>query len=285
MRRVFLSVFVIPAVLDASTIRHDVADIFYLEKGAEFSAVGGLSGRGLSGSGVYVGSNWVLTAGHVAFSKSGGVFELDGVDYSIAESVVHPDYRFGSNAHDIGLVRITGIATDNAGVPIRVFENDSEMFGLEVAWVGLGRGGDGVSGEAGVPGTLRGFTNTIDGYGDAVGLTSTSFISDFDSPEEDENSLINIGSSALATSLEGNVATGDSGGGIFLDGDLVGIISYQGAFDGSFDGSYGDLSGSTRLSLYGDWISEVSGITTIPEAGAMMFLVIATGLGASRRVR
>lgn len=284
MKFIGLLVMASPVFLKASTIRHDLDPLVYLEKGGEFSSVGQLSGRGLSGSGVYLGGDWVLTAGHVAFLKtSGSNFELNGENYAVEESVTHPDYQFGADANDIGLVKITGLATDNTGSPIMGVADDSALFGLDVVWVGYGSGGTGLSGEQGVPGTLRGFTNIVDGYGDEVGLTSTSFISDFDSPTEDENSLVSLGSLASLTSLEGNVASGDSGGGVFLNGNLVGIISYQGAFDGSFDGSYGDLSGATRLSLYEDWITEVSGIAPIPEPASGMLLAISIVFRIRRR--
>jgi secreted trypsin-like serine protease len=56
------------------------------------------------------------------------------------------------------------------------------------------------------------------------------------------------------TELEFLIASGDSGGGLFLDGKLAGINSFVSAEDGKTNSSYGDESGHTRISLYREWI-------------------------------
>jgi hypothetical protein len=85
-------------------------------------------------------------------------------------------------------------------------------------------------------------------------------------------------SDAFPTEFEGNVSPGDSGGGVFLEGQLVGIVSFQAQLDGSQNAAYGDLSGATRLSLYEDWIFETSGIRAIPEPSGA-FLILLSFLG------
>jgi hypothetical protein len=52
------------------------------------------------------------------------------------------------------------------------------------------------------------------------------------------------------------IASGDSGGGLFIDGKLAGIHSCVMATDKKPDSDYGDESGHTRISDYIDWIEK-----------------------------
>ena len=86
------------------------------------------------------------------------------------------------------------------------------------------------------------------------------------------------------------MAPGDSGGGVFVDGALVGVISVRGTFGQPFDydnvsnPSYGDISGATRLSAYAEWITQQTGIAMVPEVSSTLLLVL-TGLAGLRRGR
>ena len=134
----------------------------------------------------------------------------------------------------------------------------------------------------------RAFTNEIDYIG-AFGLPGTSFISDFDNPAGTANA--SAASSPVPTRLEGNVAPGDSGGGIFVERGgvryLVGLNSYQASIDGATDADYGDLSGGTNLALYYDWIFAESGISPvlIPEPGTGVLFAFWVGAALLRRRR
>ena len=56
------------------------------------------------------------------------------------------------------------------------------------------------------------------------------------------------------TELEFLIGSGDSGGGLFIDGKLAGINSCVMATDGKPNSTYSDESGHTRISKYISWI-------------------------------
>lgn len=253
-----------------------VTDDQYRERALAFPQVGTVDGPGLHGSGVLIGDRWVLTAGHVAFGKDSGEFTLDGVDHPIARALVHPDFAFGADDHDIGLLELAEAAFGFASALLRVFPDDTVLAGRTATWVGFGQGGTGRTGAAGSPGIGRAFTNVIDGFGPTHGLTTDSFFSDFDRPDGSENAPGSL--DPLPTPLEGNAAPGDSGGGVFLGSELVGIISHRAALDGTNDSDYGDLSQGVRLSRFHPWITAETGIVPVPEPRPLT-LVIA-GLAA-----
>ena len=75
-----------------------------------------------------------------------------------------------------------------------------------------------------------------------------------------------------ALPLEGCVAPGDSGGGVFISVDsqdyLAGVISFVAATNGSTANSiYGNLSGAGRVSAALPWISSV-----VPEPSTFSLL-------------
>jgi hypothetical protein len=275
------------ASLPASTILEDVPDSAYRSRAQAFDSVGEVSGSGLSGSGVYLGDGWVLTAGHIAAGKnSNSTFTLGDNDFGVTQSILHPGWNFGSDANDLGLIQLSTNLLGSSGSPVLVFDDDSSLFGQNVDWVGYGQSGTGLTGASGSPGILRAFSNIVDAFGPSVGLTDTSFLSDFDAPTGLENPLDEFApSGAFPTDFEGNVTPGDSGGGVFLDGQLVGIASFQAQFDGSQNSGYGDLSGATRLSLHEDWIFEVSGIRAIPEPSGGLLALLSLGTLVFRRAR
>ena len=74
------------------------------------------------------------------------------------------------------------------------------------------------------------------------------------------NNTITSGS-ATPLELEGLIAGGDSGGGVFatVNGSqyLVGINSFVSYTDGSSDSDYGDISGCVSVSSYASWINGI----------------------------
>jgi len=126
----------------------------------------------------------------------------------------------------------------------------------------------------------------IDVIGTAYGQTATSFVADFDRPDGTTNADPEL-SSPTATRLEGNVANGDSGGGVFItEGGnryLVGINSYTGQFAPGPASAYGSISGATNLELFHTWISDQTGITAVPEPGYVWIFSLGSLLALRRR--
>lgn len=100
---------------------------------------------------------------------------------------------------------------------------------------------------------------------------STAFVSDFDRPGGGSNARHSDGD---PTRLEGGLAAGDSGGGVFLRLDgrdyLVGLNSYQAAFTPIVAGGYGTINGATTIDLFLPWIEAHTGIRPVPEPGAWL---------------
>ncbi len=269
-------------VLDPSDAA--VTDQQYQDLGAAFPSVGQVSGPAFSGSGTYIGGRWVLTAGHIAFAKTSGTFSLGGSNYSILRSITFPGWSLGSDANDIGLIELS---SDVVGVtPALMFHLSDDMLlaGETTTWIGYGQGGTGRTGATGSPGTLRGFTNVIDGFGPTFGLVESSMFTDFDRPDGLKNSIAT--SSPFPTMFEGNVTPGDSGGGVFWGGGLVGVSSYRArlADDPSSNSDYGELSGATRLSQFTDWVTSQTNIAAVPEPSVAGLLVVGL-IGCVRRRR
>jgi secreted trypsin-like serine protease len=257
----------------------------YRDEAALYQSVGKVTGSGLSGSGVLISDRWVLTAGHISFGKTSGTFNLGGIDYAIQSSITHPSYSFGSNPFDLGLLYLSApVSSADAASMIR-FGEPGSILGREATWVGFGLGGTGLTGAQG-PLEFRAFTNIIDVFGPEYGLTATSFVSDFDRPDGSTNADANL-SSPTATRLEGNVASGDSGGGVFVTVDgiryLAGISSYTGRFGPGAASSYGSISGATYLDLFHPWIFDQTGITSVPEPSGFWLFSLGSVLVLRRR--
>ena len=230
--------------------------------------------------------SWVLTAAHVVDfgTPSEWSFVLGTNTYSVAAIILHPNWTGDiANGHDIALVKLNSIVS--GALPAQIYTGDpNTLLGAVGYSVGYGGHGNGLTGYTDFDDNARAMENVIDAFlGDV-------FLSDFDHPDGTTNALESFGSDANPLNLEGNGAPGDSGGPVFvLDGTswyIAGVHSFIADVglpigNENPDARYGDLTGSTRVDLYADWIN-----STVPEPASMTALAVGlVGVLARRRRR
>jgi secreted trypsin-like serine protease len=249
------------AIAEAGTIRHDVDESFYTDLATKYPSVGKLNitkrdDRGSLCSGTLVSSKWVLTAGHCVYGTEGFIrnakFTIGGSNYSgtyfktTSGWVNNIDTKDPlALGNDIALIELD---SEVSNVKPAAFYTETDELAQIGTFVGFGQTGDGITGEKeGTFGTKRAGTNNIGWTGQSFDFSDRILMSDFDDPRVSN-----------ATDLEYSIASGDSGGGMFIDGYLAGVNSFGYAKeDGTPDGSYTDLMGVTRVSSYIDWIGNI----------------------------
>jgi hypothetical protein len=274
-----------PILASASTIRHDVADSNYTALAATFPSVGSILVSGSNfGSATIIGPNWILTAAHMGAPGSSGTLTIGGNNYSITTLLVHPNYDSTTLAFDFAVAQLTSTVSN---VTPSAYYNGGGKLGRTGTSVGFGGFGTGLTGATQAGGTKRAFTNVIE-------MSDGTYLDcDFDNPAGTANMMNQFApSSPTPTALEGNVAPGDSGGGLFMDFGfgqwLSGVTSYvwwdggDSTFpDGAPYGRYGQGSGWADISLGAAWIQQTTGIAPVPEPAS----IAAVGLGVLALLR
>jgi hypothetical protein len=257
-----------PASSWAVTVRDDVPDGNYLALGAsaDYAAVGTVASR-YTGSGILIAPDWVLTAAHNILASSSGSFTINGTTYTADGLFRNPGYQPANPmaGYDFGLMHLS--SSVSSIMPALLFTGSSEL-GQIGTFVGFGFTGTGLTGYRTLDNQKRAFQNMIDGD---FGNPSLVMGCDFDNPA---SSADNVFGDPTPLSLEGCVAPGDSGGGVFITTGsqtyLAGVISFVAASDGNANSDYGDLSGYGRVAAVLPWIT-----STIPEPSA--FTLLAAG--------
>ena len=255
-----------------ATIRDDQSGSSYLTLASnrDYDSVGMfVNSWGYTGCATLIAPDWILTAAHSLAAANSGTFTINGNSYASSQFVTHPGWNGNAfNGYDLALVRLNSPVV---GVAPAVLYTGSSEFGQAATYVGFGFTGTGLTGWRSLDNQKRAFQNMTDGD---FGNPSVLLGSDFDNPHTVAD---NAFGDAIALTLEGCVAPGDSGGGVFLtfgsQSYLAGVISFVAASDGNANADYGDVSGFGRISPFVPWIA-----STVPEPSASVLLA-AAGLG------
>lgn len=227
----------------AGTIDPSVPESRYVEYGSKFIHVVRIKGicnckkrqseHDFQASSVIISPHWVLTAAHVVSSADDIAVVVGEKEHRINRIKIHKDFndeRLGYN--DIALCH----SEDDFGMEFypEIYTGNDEV-GKTAAICGYGLAGSFSTGAVLREGILplRAGSNVI---------------------ERIERSCLICNNTGRRTGLEFMITSGDSGGGLFIDGKLAGINSFVMADDGKPNSDYGDECAHTRVSLYSDWI-------------------------------
>lgn len=231
---------ILNSIVVAGTIDPATPDEKYVEYGSKFENTGEIvcyDSKGMSvGSAVVYKPHWIVTAAHVVHGMSDHSLMLNGKKYKISKIICHPKYEETLwGYHDIALGFVEE-SIDIAKYP-ELYE-DSDEAGKVCAISGMGFTGNFNTGVKIKDYKKRAGSNIVD--------------------KTERNTLVCSPSrpGQKRTELEYLIASGDSGGGLFIDNKLAGINSSVMAVDGKPDSNYGDESSHTRISLYSKWIKE-----------------------------
>lgn len=241
-----LTSLILSTSLFAGTRDPFTPDEKYIEYGAKFKCVLSLCGVNnddtmFCGSCVAISPKIILTAAHVVKSaKHGGVSTENGEVVLIEKFICHKDYDGSVGNGDIAICLLKEKL--NLDFYPKLYEDEDEV-GKLCSMSGYGLTGTFITGQILSDGKKRAGSNKIDSIYENLLICSPS-----------KPGIPGI------TTLEFIICSGDSGGGLFIDGKLAGINSCVLA-DGRIPCSiYGDESGHTRISKYASWILENKGI-------------------------
>lgn len=237
----FLILLILCSNLTAGTTHPSKKDEKYLEYGKQYKHVVELNCRKAEGEQLYLASaviispNWALTAAHVVKDMNIAVIIKNKKEYNINKIIWHKDFKeevFGTN--DIALL----YTKDDFKMDFYLeLYKQSDEIGSLAAIAGYGMTGDFNTGAIRYDGRIRAGTNEVERITENIIVCSASI----------NNPSV----------LEFLTASGDSGGGLFINGKLAGINSIVFSENKSKTNSiYGNYSGHTRISKYVDWIKE-----------------------------
>jgi hypothetical protein len=278
----------------ASTTRHDRRDFDYTSSSVLFTSVGRFDGSGTTkdthqpinyiASGTLIAPDWVVTAGHVVDIADSLTFTINNAPVAADAWLAHPQWTGDlTTGYDIGLVHLS-TAVDGV-TPANLYKGGLEL-GKIGTYVGYGKTGTGLTGATTFDGQKRAAQNMVDAWFNNV---PRILMSDFDNPNP--YSFDNMVGSKTPLYLEGLIAPGDSGGGLFITGDdgkryLAGVNSFVGAsiFDLKADSDYGDFSGATRVTWFVPWISNTMANYVPPPPPDLTGESASAGLAASAAI-
>ena len=218
-----------------------------------FAATGFQSDAGGSPhcTGTLVSATKYITAAHCWDSNADGVVEQAAANThfgvsrnpgvgganNVASVALHPSWA-GSMDPQFDLAVVT-LSSPINGVPFASL-TDADVTGQQATKIGYGQQGDGAGP---IPGVLAGAQQGLGGHNMVDAFTSNTWRTDFDSPAGTSSTL------GSATALPNEVATapGDSGGPLWVGGQLAGVLN--GGFSGTGGGGGGGGTGVPEPTL------------------------------------
>lgn len=240
MRILILALMLLGTNALAGTIDPRVPDQKHKDYGAKFKNVVRIKGvcgkedkkHNFLASAVIIRPNWALTAAHVIKDTSDVEIVVEEKKFPVV-TIAHKDFEednFGN--YDIALCHSE---EDFKMDFYPELYSDKNEEGKVVSIAGYGITGTFSSGAV---------------RGDGIKRAGSNIVSRL------ERSIMVCVLNDKRTELEFLIASGDSGGGLFIENKLAGINSFVMTEDGKPNGDYGDESGHTRISLFYDWIDE-----------------------------
>lgn len=238
---IILGIFLFLSNSFAGTIDPNVSDSKYIEYGSKFQHTVKIicyDDNGQScGSAVIIDDNWILTAAHIVKDMRNHCIIIADKEYIIDQVFCHEKYNdnvFGY--YDIALGHIKE-SVDLKPYPVLYEDNDE--VGKVATITGLGFTGNFDTGVNLSDGKKRAGSNYVEK------IERGTLVCNASKPNQ------------KITELEYLICSGDSGGGLFIDGKLAGINSSVLGYDGKPDSTYGDESCHTRISMYIPWLRNI----------------------------
>lgn len=240
----FLGISISSATILAGTRDPSIPDNKYITFAKEFYYVGKLCGSYENGnkfcaSAVAIDDHHILTAAHVVNNSSSCFFYLNDKKFCISQMTIHQDFSedtFGSADIALGYSKES---FDLDFYPALYTDDEEEHKVCTIA--GYGFHGTFLTGGTSHDDKKRAGSNYIESVDDTHNMLicTASF-------SNDKN----------RTSLEFLIASGDSGGGLFIGNELAGINSCVMAVAKSPSSKYNEESGHTRVSKFISWINK-----------------------------
>lgn len=228
-------------LLYGGTIDPTISDKEYIDYAKDFHYVGKLCGTYNDGSNfcasaVAIDDHHILTAAHVVKDSKSCFVYFNEKEYCLTDVTIHKDFDTKFGVADIA------IAYSKQSFDLKfyppLYENTDEV-GKTCSISGYGITGTFKTGAFRSDQKKRAGSNVIDSIQADILICSPSHIGD-----------------KTRTSLEFMIASGDSGGGLFIGDKLAGINSCVMAVDRSPKSKYNEESGHTRIQKFIPWIKE-----------------------------